>query len=65
MSGTNELDHAMGRDSEPCQNAFLVHPKYGEMNKIEFNTANGDDEDFGGAEIALVEQPGYIAANAV
>jgi len=65
MSGTSELDHAMGRDSEPCQVAFLVHPKYGEMNKIEFNTANGDDEDYKGAELALAEQPGYTESSLV
>lgn len=59
LSGTSELDHAMGRDADPCQIAFLVHPRYGEMNKIEFNVANGDDEDFGGAEKALVEKHGY------
>jgi hypothetical protein len=33
--------------------AFLVHPKHGEMNRIEFKVADGDEEDFGGAEIAL------------
>jgi hypothetical protein len=59
LSGTSELDHAFGRESAPSQIAFLVHPKYGEMNKIEFNVANGDDEDFGGAEKALVEKHGY------
>lgn len=62
MSGTSELDAAMGRDSVPAQVAFLVHPKYGEMNRIEFNVSNGDEEDFGGAEIALVEKPGYKEA---
>jgi hypothetical protein len=56
MSGTNELDHGLGRDAAPCQVAFLVHPKYGEMNRIEFNVANGDDEDFGGAELVLEEK---------
>ena len=59
LSGTSELDAALGRDSDPCQIAFLVHPKYGEMNKIEFNVANGDDENYGGAEKAVVEKHGY------
>jgi hypothetical protein len=59
LTGTTELDHAMGRDADPCQVAFLVHPKYGEMNKIEFQVANGDKEDFGGAEIALKEKSRY------
>ena len=58
LSGTSELDHGQGRDAAPCQISFLVHPKYGEMNRIEFNVANGDDENFGGAEKALTEKPG-------
>jgi hypothetical protein len=56
LSGTSELDHGQGRDAAPCQVAFLVHPKHGEMNRIEFNVANGDDEDFNGAEQVLVEK---------
>jgi len=59
LSGTNEVDHAQGRDAEPCQVAFFVHPRYGEMNRIEFNVAHGDDEDYGGAELALKEKGGY------
>lgn len=59
LSGTSELDHGQGRHAEPCQVAFLVHPKYGEMNKIEFEVQHGDDEDFGGAEIALQEKSKY------
>ena len=59
MSGTSELDHGQGRHAEPAQVAFLVHPKHGEMNRIEFNVANGDDEDFKDAEIALEENIGY------
>lgn len=56
LSGTSELDHAMGRHAQPSQVSFLVHPKYGEMNRIEFNVANGDGEDYKGAEIALEEK---------
>jgi hypothetical protein len=59
MSGTSELDHGQGRDSPPAQVAFLVHPRYGEMNRMEFQVANGDKEDFGGKEVALVEKTGY------
>lgn len=61
LSGTSELDHSLGRHADPCQVAFLVHPKYGEMNKIEFLVHNGDNENYGGAEIALKEKAGYEA----
>ena len=61
LSGTSELDHGMGRHAEPCQVAFLVHPKYGEMNKIEFLVANGDNEDYQGAEVAMREKGDYDA----
>ena len=60
LSGTSEFDHALGRHSQPAQVAFLVHPKYGEMNRIEFNVVHGDVEDYRGAEIALEEKEGYI-----
>ena len=56
LSGTSELDHGCGRHALPSQVAFLVHPKYGEMNRIEFNVSNGDSENFKGAEIALEEK---------
>jgi hypothetical protein len=36
LSGTSELDHAFGRVSEPCQTAWLVHPRYGEYNWTRF-----------------------------
>jgi hypothetical protein len=59
LSGTSELDHGQGRHAEPSQIAFLVHPRYGEMNKIEFEVQHADKEDFGGAELALQEKPEY------
>lgn len=36
LSGTNELDHAVGRFCKPCQVAFFVHPKHSEFNWSEF-----------------------------
>ena len=36
LSGTNELDHALGREALPCQCGFLVHPKYGDFNWTRF-----------------------------
>jgi len=36
LSGTNELDHALGRFCNPCQVSFMVHPKHGEFNWSEF-----------------------------
>jgi len=36
LGGTTELDHLVGRSSAPCQVAFLVHPKYGLFNFVEF-----------------------------
>ena len=63
LSGTSEFDHASGRHAQPAQVAFLVHPKYGEMNRIEFNVAHADNEDYKGAEIALEEKAGYGKEN--
>lgn len=36
LSGTDELDHSEGREADPCQVAWLVHPKHGEFNWVEF-----------------------------
>jgi len=36
VSGTNEYDHKNGRYSEPCQVAWLVHPKTGEYDWTAF-----------------------------
>lgn len=36
VSGTDAYDHQCGRHSEPSQSAWMVHPKYGEFNRINF-----------------------------
>jgi len=38
LSGTTEFDHSVGRHSDPCQVAFMVHPKHGVFNWTPFNT---------------------------
>ncbi len=38
LSGTTEFDHSVGRHAEPCQVAFMVHPKHGLFNYTPFNT---------------------------
>ena len=53
LSGTTELDHGCGRHAEPCQVAWLQHPKYGEYQFNEFWVHFADDEDFGGAELVI------------
>ena len=37
VSGTDAYDHQAGRYSPPSQSAWLVHPKYGEFNRVNFN----------------------------
>jgi len=32
-SGTDALDHSQGREAEPCQVAWFVHPKHGEFDE--------------------------------
>lgn len=36
LSGSNELDHAVGRFCKPCQISFLCHPKFADFNFCEF-----------------------------
>jgi hypothetical protein len=36
VSGTDAYDHSSGRHSDPSQSAWMVHPKYGEFNRINF-----------------------------
>lgn len=36
VSGTNAYDHQAGRYADPSQAAWMVHPKYGEFNRINF-----------------------------
>ncbi len=39
LSGTDAYDHQAGRYANPAQSAWLVHPKNGEFNRINFNLA--------------------------
>lgn len=36
LSGTDAYDHQAGRYSNPCQSAWMTHPKHGEFNRINF-----------------------------
>jgi hypothetical protein len=51
LSGTSEFDHGQGRHADPCQIAFLVHPKYGDFNFNELYVHFADELDFGGDEL--------------
>ena len=42
VSGTDAYDHQAGRYSPPSQSAWLVHPKYGEFDRINFNLTHTD-----------------------
>jgi hypothetical protein len=37
VSGTDAFDHQNGRYADPYQSAWMVHPKKGEFNRINFN----------------------------
>lgn len=37
VSGTDALDHQQGRHADPSQSAWLVHPKWGEFNRTDFD----------------------------
>lgn len=37
VQGTDAYDHQSGRYSPPSQSAWMVHPKYGEFDRINFN----------------------------
>lgn len=37
LQGTDAYDHQAGRYANPGQSAWLVHPKHGEFNRINFN----------------------------
>lgn len=37
VSGTDAYDHKSGRHADPSQPAWLVHPKHGDFNRIDFN----------------------------
>lgn len=36
VSGTDAYDHSFGRFSKPSQSAWMVHPRHGEFNRINF-----------------------------
>jgi hypothetical protein len=36
ISGTDAYDHSFGRFSKPSQTSWMVHPKHGEFNRINF-----------------------------
>jgi hypothetical protein len=55
LSGTNEFDHGCGRHCDPCQTAWLVHPRYGEMNWTAFWVHYGDNADLSDDELILPE----------
>jgi len=44
VSGTDAYDHQCGRHSEPSQSAWMVHPKWGEFNRIDFKLKRYDNE---------------------
>ena len=37
VQGTDAYDHQSGRHGDPCQSAWMVHPKYGEFDRTNFN----------------------------
>lgn len=44
VSGTDAFDHQNGRYSQPSQSAWMVHEKYGEFNRINFQLKHFDTE---------------------
>lgn len=44
VSGTDAYDHQAGRHSEPSQSAWMVHPVWGEFNRINFQLKRYDSE---------------------
>jgi hypothetical protein len=42
VSGTDAYDHKEGRHSEPSQSAWMIHPKYGEFNRVNFQLKHFD-----------------------
>ena len=39
LSGTDAYDHMAGRHADPCQSAWLIHPKHGEFNWTAFKVS--------------------------
>ncbi len=44
VSGTDAYDHQSGRHANPCQSAWMVHPKHGEFNRVNFQLKGFDYE---------------------
>lgn len=44
VSGTDAYDHQAGRHSPPCQSAWMVHSKWGEFNRVNFQLKRYDDQ---------------------
>lgn len=44
VSGTDAYDHQAGRHAGPSQSAWMVHPKYGEFNRNDFDLKRFDNE---------------------
>jgi hypothetical protein len=42
LTGTNELDHGVGRFAPPMQTAWIVHPRIGELDYNKFNLAESE-----------------------
>jgi hypothetical protein len=45
VSGTDAYDHGCGRHSAPSQSAWMVHPKWGEFNRINFWLERYDNDE--------------------
>jgi hypothetical protein len=44
VSGTDAYDHGCGRHATPSQSAWMVHPKWGEFNRTNFQLNRYDNE---------------------
>lgn len=44
VSGTDAYDHQAGRHAEPSQSAWMVHPKWGEFNRTNFQLKRYDND---------------------
>lgn len=43
VSGTDAYDHQSGRHAEPSQSAWMIHPKWGEFNRTNFQLKRYDE----------------------
>ena len=44
VSGTDAYDHQSGRHADPCQSAWMIHPKWGEFNRTNFQLKRYDQD---------------------